>query len=256
MENIIVNGHMSIYIFIAAGLITGSFLNVCIYRLPRGESIVFPPSSCPGCGKRIFSRDLIPVFSYLWLKGRCRFCGNKISPVYPSVEILTGLLFACIYLCYGMGQALSKHLFLCAVLIVVSFIDLKHYLIPNRILLFALFGGLTLNIFARDLTLQSIILGFLSAGVFLLLIALVSKGGMGGGDIKLAAVIGIYLGWPGGIIAVFVACLLAGAAGMALLLVRVKSLKDAIPFGPFITLGTLITLFRGNELLNMFRNWL
>lgn len=238
--------------FFIIGLVIGSFLNVCIYRIPRDESIVFPPSHCAKCDRRIGSRDLFPLFSYLWLKGRCRHCGQRISPVYPLVESLTGLLFVSIYLHFGFSLLTAKFLVLGAVLLVVSLIDLEHYIIPNRVLLFALVAGVFLNLLARDLTVVSILSGFLAASGLLLLPAIISRGGMGGGDIKLAAVIGFYLGWPQGLLAVFLGCLLAGLTGLLLVLVRIKGRKDAIPFGPFLAAGALLALFRGKEILSWY----
>ena len=246
--------NLYLFISIVTGLIVGSFLNVCIYRIPRGESIVFPPSHCPKCGSRVAVRDLIPVFSYLFLKGRCRYCRERISPLYPLVEVITGLLFAVMYIHFGPGALLVKYIFLTAVLVVVTFIDLEFYLIPDRIVLFALIGGLPLNLIARDLTIVSALSGMLSAGGFLLILAVVSRGGMGGGDIKLAAVIGFYLGWPNGLFSVLLACLLAGFLGMILLMTRLKKRKDAIPFGPFIVVGTLITVFWGRGLIFWYLN--
>lgn len=238
-----------LFISIVTGLIVGSFLNVCIYRIPRGESIVSPPSHCPKCGSRVAARDLIPVFSYLFLKGRCRYCRERISPLYSLVEVITSLLFAAIYIQFGPNELLLKYLFLTAVLVVITFIDLEFYLIPDRIVLFALIAGLPLNLIARDLTIVSALSGMLSAGGFLLILAVVSRGGMGGGDIKLAAVIGFYLGWPNGFLALLFACMLAGIVGLALVLTRIKGRKDVIPFGPFIVAGTFISIFYGNYLL-------
>lgn len=243
-------------IFFLLGLVIGSFLNVCIYRVPRGESFVLPPSHCPGCGSRIAPADLVPLFSYCWLKGRCRHCGMRISAVYPLVELLTGLIFAAIYLQFGLNAALVKFLFLGAMLLVVAFIDLEHYLIPDRVVLFTLIVGLPLNILAGDLNAISITAGLLLAGASLLAVAVVSRGGVGGGDIKLAALIGFYLGWPGGLLAVFLACMLAGLVGLALLLTRIKGRKDAIPFGPFLASGTLITIFFGNKILSLYFSYL
>ena len=246
--------NLYLFISIVTGLIVGSFLNVCIYRIPRGESIVFPPSHCPKCGSRVAVRDLIPVFSYLFLKGRCRYCRERISPLYPLVEVITGLLFAVMYIHFGPGALLVKYIFLTAVLVVVTFIDLEFYLIPDRIVLFALIGGLPLNLIVRDLTIVSALSGILSASGLLLILAIVSRGGMGGGDIKLAAVIGFYLGWPSGLFSVLLACLLAGFLGMILLMTRLKKRKDAIPFGPFIVVGTLITVFWGRGLIFWYLN--
>ncbi len=242
------------YVFFVFGLVIGSFLNVCIYRIPRGESVNFPPSHCPGCNQRIAARDLIPLLSYIRLKGRCRFCDSKISPLYPFIELLTGLLFAAVYLRFGHTVLLYKVLFLIPVLITVTFIDLRHYIIPDKVTVFALAGGLVLNVFTRDLTLMSSLLGLISAAGFLLLIALVSRGGMGGGDIKFAAVIGLFLGWPNGLFAVFLGCMLAGLVGIVLLLTRLKGRKDAIPFGPFLCAGALAAVWRGEEILTWYLN--
>ncbi len=240
---------MVFFLMMITGLVVGSFLNVCIYRLPRGESVVFPPSNCPKCGRRIAADDLIPLISFLRLRGSCRFCGEKISPLYPLVELLTGLLFAVMYGYFGLSPVLLKYLTLGSVLIAVTFIDLEHYLIPDRLVIFALAAGLPLHFWAGDRTTLSALLGLLTAGGFLLFLAVVSRGGMGGGDIKLAAATGFYLGWPHGLLAVFLACVLAGLLGLMLVLARLKGRKDAIPFGPFIVAGTLAALFRGDELL-------
>ncbi|WP_242868875.1 prepilin peptidase [Desulfotomaculum copahuensis] len=234
------------------GLAAGSFLNVCIHRLPRGESVVFPPSRCPHCGQRLAARDLVPLFSYLWLKGRCRYCGSGISPRYPLVEALTGVLFAVLYMRFGLNLLLFKYLFLTSVLIVLSFIDLEHYLIPDRIIIFALAGGVIINLFTRDLTFLSVLLGLAAPAAFLLLLAVASRGGMGGGDIKLAAVTGLFLGWPLGLLAVFLGCLLGGLVGAVLLLSRIKGRKDAIPFGPFLACGAITTILGGQQILNWY----
>lgn len=236
-------------IFFFLGLVIGSFLNVCIYRLPRGESVVITPSHCPACGSRIGARDLFPLLSYIWLKGRCRACGKPISPQYPLTELLTGLLFAAAYAHTGLTALLLKQLFLVAVLIVVSLIDLKYLIIPDRVIVFSLACGILLNLFAGDLSLLSAVLGFSAAAAFLLVPALIYRGGMGGGDIKLAAVIGFFLGWPNGLLAVFLGCLLGAATGITLVLTGLKGRKDAIPFGPYLAAGTLPAMFFGDKWL-------
>ncbi|MDI6709701.1 MAG: prepilin peptidase [Thermoanaerobacterales bacterium] len=231
------------------GLLVGSFLNVIIHRLPRGESIVLPPSRCPHCGGRLSISDLVPLFSYLWLRGRCRRCGTGISLRYPLVELLTGVLFVSLYAQFGLQPLLAKHLFLASLLVAVAFIDMEHYLIPNRVVLVGLAGGVPLNLWVRDLTFLSAVLGALVPAAFFFLLALATRGGVGGGDIKLAAVIGLFLGWPWGLLAVFLGALAGGILGLALLLTGRKKRKDPLPFGPFIALGAIVTVFAGEPLV-------
>ncbi len=246
------------YIFFVFGLVIGSFLNVCIYRIPRGESVIFPPSHCPDCNQRIVAWDLIPLLSYIRLRGRCSFCGNKISPLYSFIELLTGLLFTAVYLSFGHTVLLYKVIFLIPVFVTITIIDLQHYIIPDKLTVFALAGGVVLNVFTHDLTLVSSLLGLTSAAAFLLVLAFISRGGMGGGDIKFAAVIGLFLGWPNGLFAIFLGCMLAGLVGIVLLLTRIKGRKDAIPFGPFLCAGALATIWHGEDILRWYLNivWL
>jgi leader peptidase (prepilin peptidase)/N-methyltransferase len=248
-----VNKKMSLsmlpYLVFFIGLVWGSFFNVCIHRIPRGESILFPYSHCPYCGNRIKARDLVPLLNYLWLKARCRYCGSSISPLQPVIELLTGLIFTAAYLRFGLSAMLIKALFLISVLLVISCIDLKHYIIPDKIIIFSLSGGAVLVILFHDPAIVSALAGSVSSALFLLALALISHGGMGGGDIKLAAVIGLCLGWPSGLFAVILGCLLAGLSGLALVLTRVKSRKDAIPFAPFLSAGTLLMLHSGSDIM-------
>ena len=191
------------------GLCTGSFLNVVIYRLPRGESITFDRSHCPSCGKQLVWYDLIPVLSYLLLLGRCRSCHTRISIKYPIVELLTGIIFIVLFHHFGATLVFLKYLFLSALLVAVSFIDLEHYIIPNSLVITGLVGGVVLNLAARDVGVVSALIGIFVTSGFLLLIALISKGGMGE-DIKLAAVTGLF--WVGRWhLLVFWAC--AGGSG-------------------------------------------
>lgn len=234
------------------GLLVGSFLNVVIYRLPRGESIVSPPSRCPRCGTGLTVGDLVPVLSYLWLRGRCRYCGAGISPRYPAVELLTGGLFAGLYVHFGWQPLLAKHLFLAGLLVAAAFIDLEHYIIPNRLILAGLAGGVALNLWTRDLTLFSAMLGTLVPAVFFLLLAMATRGGVGGGDIKLVAVIGLFLGWPWALLAVFLGALAGGVPALALLLTGRKKRKDPLPFGPFLALGTMAAVFAGEPLVSWY----
>jgi len=241
-----------LFAFFLLGSILGSFLNVCIYRLPRSESIVSPPSHCPRCGKRLAPLDLLPVFSYLLLRGRCRYCESAISRRYPLVEMLTGVVFAVAYFYFGFNFLLLKYLVLLCFLIVISLIDLDHYIIPDILPAGMLLAGIPINVLARDITFLSIILGMFVPAAVLAIIVLVSRGGMGGGDIKLTGALGLFLGWPGNAVALFSACILAGIMGLILLLTGTKKRKDAIPFGPFLAAGAVINVFWGEQLLRWY----
>jgi leader peptidase (prepilin peptidase)/N-methyltransferase len=234
------------------GLCIGSFLNVVIYRLPRGESIALDRSHCPVCGETLAWYDLIPVFSDFLLLGRCRACGVPISPRYLLVELLAGVITAVLFFYFGATAVFVKYLFLCLLLMVVFFIDLEHYIIPNSLVIIGLIGGVVLNAAAGNVGFTSALIGMLVTSGFLLIVALVSKGGIGGGDIKLAAVTGLFLGWPLGPLGMFLGILTAGILAIFLLLLKMKGRKDPIPFGPFIVLGTIIAAFYGNQIIHWY----
>lgn len=234
------------------GLCVGSFLNVVIYRLPHGESVCLGRSRCPVCGQTLAWYDLAPLFSYLALRRKCRYCRTGISRRYPLVELLTGVVFVGLYYHFGPTPVLAKYLFLVAVLIAVTFIDLDHCLIPNQLVLAGLIGGVISMPLAGDVRIQSALLGALIGSGFLLLVAIASKGGMGGGDVKLAAVTGFFLGWPLGPLGLYFGICLGGIAGIMLLLLGIKKRKDAIPFGPYIVLGTMVALLWGNRILGWY----
>lgn len=241
---------MLVIIFIL-GLVIGSFLNVCIYRIPRSISIVFPRSACTHCRRNLLAIDLIPVVSFLLLKGKCRYCGSVISIRYPAIEVISALLFTIIGYKLSGTLLLIKSLIFVASLIVIFQIDLEHYIIPDKILIFLVIAWILFLPFVT-VNYKNSFIGMVSAGCLLLLIAIVSKGGMGGGDIKLAAVIGLYLGWPNALLAMFLACFLAGIVGILLILLKIKSRKDIIPFGPFIAVASYITLLWGEQILNWY----
>ncbi len=231
------------------GLVVGSFLNVVVYRLPRGEQVVRGRSRCPACGAVLAWYDLVPVLSYLVLRGRCRSCRTPISPRYLVVELATGLLSAALFVRFGFGLGLAKYLYLAWLLVAATFIDLEHYLIPDKLVLAGLLGGLLFSALERDPGFWAAVALGLGTGLFFLLVALASKGGMGGGDVKLAALISFYLGWPLGLLAVFFGVCLGGAGALLLLALGRKKRKDALPFGPFLALGALAALFWGEEFL-------
>lgn len=238
--------------WVVFGLLLGSFLNVVIYRLPRGESVVFPPSHCPHCGARLTPLELIPVASYLALRGHCRHCGAPISWRYPLVEILTAGLFLLLYLRYTFSPQFFFYALLITLLIPITFIDLEHQIIPNTLNLLGLAGGLLLLLFLRPLTWTQAFFGLVTGSGLLFLIAFISRGGMGGGDIKLAGVLGLYLGWPMLLLALFLAFVSGALVSLFLLATRIKGRRDFIPFGPFLALGAILTILAGPELVSWY----
>ncbi|UCE52383.1 MAG: prepilin peptidase [Desulfobacterales bacterium] len=236
------------------GLCIGSFLNVCIFRLPASKSITHPRSSCQNCGKQIRFYDNIPVLSYLLLKGRCRDCQEPISMRYPIVEILGGLFALGAHVKYGLTlEALIYFVFI-AVLLVITFIDIDHQIIPDIITL----PGIPI-FFIAGFALPRInfidsFLGILVGGGSLLLVAwtyhlITKKEGMGGGDIKLLAMIGAVTGWQGALFTIFVASAVGTLSGMLVMLKARKSMKLAIPFGPFLAIGGIAYIFLGPQLV-------
>ncbi|WP_190259341.1 prepilin peptidase [Pelotomaculum schinkii] len=240
-----------VIIFILLGLVIGSFLNVAIYRIPRKESIVFPGSHCPACGHRLAPEELVPVLSYIWLRGRCRQCGTKISPRYPLVELLTGAIFAGLFFRFGLSFDLLKYLLLACVLVIVTFTDLEHMVIPDRVIVFTVISGIVLDI-ATNAGFLPVVLGAFIPAALIYLLAVITKGGVGGGDIKLTFAAGLYLGWPGNALAVAAAFLLGGIAGTALLVARRKSRKDAMVFGPYLATGMMAAAIWGQQAIDWY----
>jgi leader peptidase (prepilin peptidase) / N-methyltransferase len=238
------------------GLVFGSFANVVIHRVPEGGSLVRPPSSCPECGSHIRPRDNIPVLSWLLLRGRCRGCGAAISARYPAVEVATGLAFAAMGWRFGLDWALPAFLVLAWTLVVLSVIDARTRKIPNRLtypitpalaVLFVAAGVLSGDPWAG----ARAVLGGVAAFVALLVIALISPRGMGMGDVKLAGLIGIglgYLSWPHVLIGIFGGFLAGGVIAMILIVTRLRSRKDLVPFGPYLAAGGLAAVLAGEGL--------
>jgi leader peptidase (prepilin peptidase) / N-methyltransferase len=232
------------------GAVFGSFANVLIYRLPRRESIVVPGSRCPRCGTAISPWHNIPIVSYLALRGRCAACRTPISPRYLIVEAATGVMMAGLVWRFGLSAAMLRYAVLAFALLVVFFTDLEHHVIPNAITYPGILAGLGLSA-ASGQGLASLIAAAAAGAVFLL-IGVVSRGGMGGGDIKLAAMIGAYLGAPAVIVALFLAVTLGAAAGLVLLALRLRTRKDMIPFGPAMAAGAMIAVFGSNEIVRWY----
>jgi leader peptidase (prepilin peptidase)/N-methyltransferase len=235
------------------GAIVGSFLNVVAYRLPRGESLAHPPSACPSCGTPIKPYDNVPVLGWLWLRGKCRACGAPISPKYPIVEAVTGLLCAACVLAFGADSDVWLPLVFVLLLVPITLIDLEHHIIPNVLSAIGAVAALALVIaFQRD-DLTEHIIAALGAGGFFLVAAIVYPAGMGMGDVKLAAVMGLFLG-RAVVPAIFVA-LIAGTVVGAVVIARLgaaEGRKKGIPFGPWLAFGSLIGLFWGNDLVDWY----
>lgn len=243
------------------GLIVGSFCNVCIHRIPLGENIVVPRSRCPNCRDLIRAYDNIPLFSFLFLKGQCRSCGHRISWQYPVVELLTGLLFALTVLRFGVTWHTVLLLAFVTALVIVTFIDLEHQILPDvitlpgiaialawSVLTFFLSGPRSPLGFSPPAPLDAL-LGIVVGGGILYLVAVVSRGGMGGGDIKLTAMIGALLGWREVLLTIFLGTLSGSVIALLLLASGKKGRKDPIPFGPFLALGGVLALFWGKEII-------
>ena len=236
------------------GLCIGSFLNVCIYRLPLQLSIVKPGSKCPRCDTPIAFYDNIPLLSFLLLRGRCRKCKSPIGFRYPLVELLTGLLTVCVFALFGPTAEGFIYFLLVTILIAVTFIDIDHRIIPDRITLPGIPLFFLASFFLPRFTVMDSLLGILAGGGSLYLVAwgyhlLTGQEGMGGGDIKLLAMIGAVVGWQGVLFTIFAGSLLGCIIGFSLMIKNSKGMKLAVPFGPFLSMGAIIYLFFGPSII-------
>ena len=242
------------------GLVVGSFLNVVIHRVPAGESVVRPRSKCPRCGTEIASRDNIPVVSWLVLRGKCRACGAPISARYPLVEILTAVLFGAVAARLGEDWALPAFLVLTAGLIALSLIDLDTFKLPRGIIYVT--GAISVVLLGAAAAIEGDTRGIVEAlagaaiaFAVLFVIHVISPKGMGFGDVRLAALLGLFLGWmelPMVGVGLFLAFLLASVVGIALMALRRKGRKDRVPFGPFLAAGTMLAIFIGPQILDVY----
>jgi leader peptidase (prepilin peptidase)/N-methyltransferase len=239
------------------GMVVGSFLNVCICRMPKNESIISPPSHCPHCSYQIRWYDNIPLLSYLLLRGKCRGCGAHISLQYPLVELLNGILTLFIYLHFGPTLACAVLVLFCSALVVITFIDIEHQIIPDEISLPGIVVGFILSFFLKSHTWLNSLLGILLGGGSLLLVAysyqrLTGKDGMGGGDIKLLAMMGAFLGWKAVPFIIFASSLFGSIIGVSIMLLQKKDSKLAIPFGPYLAFGAVLYIFYGEPLIRWY----
>lgn len=237
------------------GLLVGSFLNVCIYRLAKNESVVYPNSHCPKCWTQLKPQDLVPVLSYAFLGARCRYCRRPISPRYASVELLTSALFLLAYHLCGFNLKLAVYLVLFASFVVVSFIDWDWQIIPDQLTINGIMLGLLLSYLTwlypdpKALSfmtpLNDSIWGVISGGGLLYAVSVMSGGGMGGGDVKLAAAIGAFLGWKAVLLGLLLACFIGSFFGILMIITGIKKRRDYIAFGPYIALGTMLVMIFG-----------
>jgi leader peptidase (prepilin peptidase)/N-methyltransferase len=237
------------------GLLVGSFLNVVIARLPEGESLMHPGSRCPHCGHPVRPYDNVPVLSWLWLRGRCRDCGEPISARYPLVEALTGVLCALVVVAKGADEDAWLGIALVLTLVPITFIDLDHRIIPNRIVGPSAVVALVILALTDVDALPDHLIAAVAAGGFFLLAALAYPRGMGMGDVKLAALLGLYLG--SSVAPALLAAMLSGTLVGGAIIARkgvAEGRKTAVPFGPFLALGALVGLFAGPEIVDWYRD--
>ncbi|NLL81618.1 MAG: prepilin peptidase [Tissierellia bacterium] len=239
------------------GLIIGSFLNVCIYRIPRSESIVWPGSHCPGCYTGLRWYDNIPVLSYFLLKGQCRYCREKISLQYPLVETLNAIVYIIMYYKFSFTIDFVFYSLLSSLLIIIGFIDLKEMIIPDVLVigilvLTLIYKGVNYLLYGITANLLYSLGGMFIAGGMFLAILILSGGGMGDGDVTLIGALGFVLGIKYILLTVFLSFVIGAIISIFLLITKIKTRKDPIPFGPLIILGFFITVLLGEELINLY----
>jgi leader peptidase (prepilin peptidase) / N-methyltransferase len=253
---------MALFLVFIIGTIVGSFVNVCIYRLPRKESIMTPRSHCPSCGKVITWFDNVPVISYLALKGKCRWCGSRISPRYLIVEVLSGIICALLFLRFGLTAKFFILWYLASALTAASFIDQKFQEIPDEITISGVFLGLCASAFYPPLmnetgnvpSFLNSFLGVITGGASIYTLGFIGefifkREAMGGGDVKLMAMIGAFLGWKKALFSFFLAPFFGSIIGIIL---RIKEGKEFIPYGPYLSLAAVVAIFWGDAILNRF----
>jgi len=250
---------MLVVVAIVFGAIVGSFLNVCIIRLPKEESIVTPGSHCPHCNHPIMFYDNVPLISYLMLRGKCRYCRSSISAQYPLVEGITGISSLLLFLKFGLSLNYLFYFSFVAALIVITAIDLYHQIIPDVISIPGIGVGFlgALIVPYPYITSFNSLLGILLGGGSLFVVAtlyqwLFKREGMGGGDVKLLAMIGAFLGWESVILTILLSSLIGSIIGIIIMVIKGKDFKYAIPFGPFLSLGAVIALFYKSEIFSWY----
>lgn len=253
---------MILFIYIATGILglaLGSFLNVVIYRLPKGLSLMGPRSLCPGCHAKIHFYDNIPVISFFLLRGKCRQCGMSISWRYPLVELMTAVLLIVMLARFGPDINFIKYSILTLILVPVTFIDIDEKIIPNRLTFTGLIAGVSITLIFQIELWRFMLQGMVAGGLFMALLMvlgkwLFKKEAMGMGDLKLLIMIGAYIGISGALLSVYIGAMIAFVLILIQWLAKRINLKETIPFGPFIAVGTLVYVVLGSELLSWYRN--
>lgn len=240
------------------GLMAGSFLNCVIYRLEVGESFFGGRSYCPHCRHQLGFFDLVPILSFVLLRGRCRYCQKSISIQYPLVELATACLFVLFFLHFGFGLDLIFGFLILGFLVIIFVYDLKHYLIPDSVVYPAIaiaFLYRLFEIFNFELVSDYLLPAILAASFFLSIVLISKETWMGMGDVKLGFLMGLLLGWPNTFVALFLAVFLGAIIGMGLIALGKKKMKSEVPFGPFLIIGTFAALFWADELINWYLNF-
>jgi len=237
------------------GILIGSFLNVCIFRIPLKQEIVYTPSHCMTCGYKLKWYDNIPIISYLQIGGKCRQCRSKLSIQYPLIELSNGAAYLGLYWRYGLTWQLGMMCILFSTLLVISMIDINHQIIPNSILTFLMIVSTVYVVFLSKTYISSIV-GFFAVSGLLLLISIISKGKMGGGDIKLMAVCGFLLGWQNILVSLVLGSILGSAVGITLIVFKFIKKNQLIPFGPYLSVGIMLAAVYGNDLVDWYLGFL
>ncbi len=234
------------------GICIGSFCNVLVYRIPKGINIAKGRSFCPQCGHTLAAKDLVPIFSWLALRGRCRYCGGAISARYPLVELMGGIFAVLAWAAYGMSYAALIAFLAACILMTVSLIDWDTQEIPDSLVLALAVVAVLSAVLTRDVPIVSRLIGLAAASVPMMLVNVVRRTGFGGGDIKLCVAAGFLLGWQRMLVGLFIALLLGGGYGAYLLMTKRKARTDHFAFGPFLSAGIYLSLLCGGALLNWY----
>jgi leader peptidase (prepilin peptidase) / N-methyltransferase len=243
---------LTLYVFIV-GLIFGSFFNVCIYRIPAGKSVVYPPSSCGHCNTRLRALDMIPVLSYLFLRGKCRYCKQSFSARYAVVELMTGIIYAALFITYGFTFVFVKYIVLSSFLIIIGLIDFDTTDVYFTTTISGIISGIAFVVIGYFLgyNFMQYFWGALLGGGLITAIILLTKG-MGWGDVEICLLCGVFIGLKLMAVTLFLSFILGGIIGVLLIITKKKSRKDYMPFGPYIALGAIAAMLYGEKIISWY----